>query len=303
MGTTTSIGEHMSNLLITIFRMSDNAKFEVGSVADWQVENNGLDGFGTVVNELSFTDSAIRDGGEITDSHLSKKDRTIKMVYRPSQGHGLARDAALAFFNAKDEFKVCVQYGLKNVFAIGRIEKLSCPEKHITHGSLKLTITFLFANPYWQSMDDFGENIAALQGMIAFPYLCSITPGTLQGTTGGIYNYAQVVELQNKGDVDTYCKIKLEAEDEIVNPKVLINGEYVRVKDTLQRGDVITMDFVAQPPRIEKNGVNWVGHCDRTSAFTKMILRRGDNTIQYDADNGSNHLSVTVYYHQQYEAI
>ena len=71
----------------------------------------------------------------------------------------------------------------------------------------------------------------------------------------------------------------------------------------MQRGDAIDMDFVSQPPRITKNGANYVGHCDRTSSFTEMILKRGDNTIQYDADNGSNHMNVTVYYNKQYGAI
>lgn len=293
----------MSNLLIQIFRMSDSAKFEVGVGLDWQIEKDGLIGFGEFSNLLGFTDSANRDGGDIDSEHIGKKDRTIKMVYRPSIGHDLARRNALAFFTAKDQYKVCVQWGLNDVFAIGKIEKLSCPEKHLGHGELKLAITFLFANPYWSSRDDFGKNIAALRGLIGFPYMCSVTPGTVQGRTGGVFNYAQLVTLSNNGDVETYCKITVSATDEVINPKIIINGEYVRVIDTIQRNDVIEMDFVAQPPRITKNGINYIGHCDRTSAFTEMILKRGDNTIQYDADNGSNHMNVTVFYNKQYGAI
>ena len=303
MGTTTSIGEHMSNLLITIFRMSDNAKFEAGALLDWQIEKDGLIGFGEFTNVLGFTDSANSDGGEIDSEHVSKKDRTIKMVYRPSHGHDLARHNALAFFTAKDQYKVCVQWGVNDVYAIGKIEKLSCPEKHLGHGALKLTITFLFAKPYWSSRDDFGKNIAALRPLAGFPYMCSKTPGTVQGRTGGVFNYSQVVTLKNGGDTDTYCKISIRATDEVINPKIIINGKYVRVVDTMQRNDVIDMDFVAQPPRITKNGLNYVGHCDRTSAFTEMVLKRGDNAIQYDADNGTNHMNVTVFYNKQYGAI
>ncbi len=293
----------MSNLLITIFRQSDNAKFEAGEGLDWQIEKDGLSGFGSFTNTLSFVDSANRDGGDIVSSHVGKKDRTITFIYKPSVNHDLARRNALAFFNGKDSYKVCVKYGVNDVFGIGRVEKLSCPEKHLTHGTLKLTVTFLFANPYWSSMDDFGKNIAEVRGLVAFPYLCSISPNTAQGTTGGMFNFAQIVTLKNNGDVETYCKITISAIDEVINPKIIINGEYVRILDTLQNRDVIEMDFVSQPPKITKNGVNWVGHCDRTSAFTKMILQRGDNRIQYDADNGSNHLNVTVFYNKQYGAI
>ena len=283
--------------------MSDNAKFEAGVGLDWQVEKDGLIGFGEFTNLLGFTDSANRDGGDIDSEHIGKKDRTIKMVYRPSLGHDLARRNALAFFTAKDKYKICVQWGMNDVFAVGKIEKLSCPEKHLGHGELKLTITFLFANPYWSSKDDVGKNIAALRAMAGFPYMCSVTPGTPRGRTGGMFNYSQVVTLNNDGDSETYCKITITATDEVINPKILINGKYVRVEDNMQRNDVIEMDFVAQPPRITKNGKNFIGHCDRTSAFTEMVLQRGDNTIQYDADNGSNHMNVTVFYNKQYGAI
>ena len=293
----------MSNLLIQIYRQSDNTKFEAGTGLDWQVEDEGLSGFGSFQSDLGFVDSANRDGGDIASEHIGKKDRTITFIYRPSLGHDLARRNVLAFFGAKDSYKVCVRWGLNDVFAVGKIEKLSCPEKHLERGGLKLTITFLFANPYWSSMDDFGKNIAALRGLIGFPYLCSVTPGTPQGRTGGVFNFAQLVTLSNNGDVETYCKVTITATDEVINPKILINGEYVRVIDTMQRGDAIDMDFVSQPPRITKNGANYVGHCDRTSSFTEMILKRGDNTIQYDADNGSNHMNVTVYYNKQYGAI
>ena len=293
----------MSNLLIQIYRMSDNAKFEAGEGLDWVISKDGLSGFGGFQSDLGFVDSANRDGGDIVSEHIGKKDRTVTFTYRPSNGHDLARRNVLAFFTAKERYKLCVKWGLNDVFSIGKIEKLSCPESHLKHGALKLTITFLFANPYWSSIDDFGKNIAALRGMAGFPYMCSITPNTPRGRAGGIFNFAQLVTLNNSGDVDTYCKISISATDEVINPKILINGEYVRVIDTMQRNDVIEMDFIAQPPRITKNGVNYVGHCDRTSNFTNMVLKRGDNTIQYDADNGSSHLNVTVYYNKQYGAI
>lgn len=294
----------MDNLSIKIIRQSDNAKLELGQDFDWLIAQKGLSGFGSLSNELGYTDSALSDGGIITSEHVTKVDRSITAVYRHYSNHATARKKVITFFNAKDSYKVCVTWGMNTVFAVGKIYKFSCPDKHLERDELEFTITFLFANPYWSSIDDFGQNIASLRPMAGFPYLCSITDGTPKGVTGGLFNFAQIVTLSNDGDVDTYCKATIICEEEEVeNPKLIVNGEYVRIIDVMSAGDVIEMDFTAMPPTIKKNGINYVGHCDRTSAFQKMILVRGDNSIEYDADNGSSHMNVTVYYNKQYGAI
>ncbi len=293
----------MDNLFIRIIRQSDGQKFEIGSGYDWVVADKGLSGFGDVSNDIDFEDNATSDGGIITSEHLSKKDRSIEAVYKPQTNRAVARKKAISFFKAREFYKVCVTWGMNTVFAIGKIYKMKCPEVPLDH-SLTLDVTFLFPNPYWSSMDDFGKNIASLRGMLGFPYLCSITDGTPKGVTGGLFNFAQEVTLNNDGDAPTRCKVTILCQGGTCeNPKILINDEYVRVLDTLADGESIEMDFTAQPPTIKKGGINFVGHCDRTSAFQKMILARGDNKIAYDADNGSSHMNVTVYYNKQYEAI
>jgi hypothetical protein len=90
------------------------------------------------------------------------------------------------------------------------------------------------------------------------------------------------------------------AKGAVLNPKLVINGHYVRVIDEMQDGDVIVMDFAASPPTVTKNGANFIGRCDRTSEFDKMAFVVGDSALQYDADNGTNVLSVAVYFNKLY---
>ena len=89
----------------------------------------------------------------------------------------------------------------------------------------------------------------------------------------------------------------------VTNPKIMINGHFVRVLDEMVDGDVIIMDFAANPPTIRKNGINIVGRSDRTSEFDQMGLPIGESTLQYDADNGTNVLGVSVYYNKLYSAM
>ena len=103
--------------------------------------------------------------------------------------------------------------------------------------------------------------------------------------------------------METYCKAVFTAKGTVVNPKLTVNGNYVRVIDTMQLGDVIIIDFVKNPPTVQKNGANYIGHCDRTSAFDDMALVVGDSEISFDADTGSNLLDVSIYYNKLYGAI
>lgn len=138
--------------------------------------------------------------------------------------------------------------------------------------------------------------------MIAFPYLASFNVAPF-GTTGGVFNFAQQVKLVNDGDVETYCRAIFKATGDVVNPSLIISGNYVRVIDVMRAGDVIEMDFTALPPTVKKNGVNYIGHCDRTSAFTDMAINVGDVEVQYSADDGDANLSVSFYYNKLYAAI
>ena len=247
-------------------------------------------------------DNAIGDGGIYGSNRVAQKDRTIMAKSRNPVLNEILRKVAISFFNPKKTFKVYVTYMGVTRWCEGKIHKFDLPTENV-YTPMTLTITFLFANPFLKSFDNFGKNIASVVGMCGFPYLCNITPGTPKGTTGGLFNFAQKVVFENDGDVDTYCKAVFTAKGEVVNPKLLINGNYVRVIDTMTEGDVIIVDFTKNPPTVQKNGKNFIGHCDRTSAFDDMALIVGDSEVSFDADNGSNLLDVSIYYNKLYGAM
>lgn len=292
----------MDNLDIKIVRSSDSSKFEFGATHDWVIAEDGLENFGSIENDVEFSDNISTDGGVINSTHITSVDRTIKAIYRYRTNMDVARKKLLAFFNIKDTFKVTVTYGKRNVYAEGILYKFHCETRSLENGYLSVSLTFMFASPFWKSVDDFGQNIAAVRGMIAFPYLAS-TEKLNVGATGGVYNFARQITLYNDGDIATRCRAEFVASDSVINPKLIINDQYVRVIDELAAGDEIVMDFSAIPPTVKKNGSNFLGHCDRTSAFSKMLLECGDNEIAYDADNGTSNLQVNIFYNKQYGAV
>ena len=287
---------------VKIKRVSDSTEFNIGTGYDWKFLKNGLDGFGSFDNDINFVDNGIHDGGIITSSRISKVDRTIKCAYLVLDSNDTQRRKVTAFFNVKDTYKVYITYGGRTLWAEGTIYKYDLSMSADIKARMDLTVTFTFANPYLKSYDDFGSDIASKKNMIAFPYLSSFNVAPY-GVTGGVFNFAQKVNLNNDGDVETYCTAIFKASGDVVNPSLIIDGNYVRVIDTMVNGDTIEMDFTALPPTVKKNGVNYIGHCDRTSAFTDMAIKVGDVSVQYSADDGDGNLSVSFYYNKLYASI
>lgn len=280
---------------------SDGKEFNIDGT-DWRIPSGGLDGFGAYENNITTVDNAVGDGGIIVSDRIASKDRTIMAKSRNPLLNDILRRKAMSFFNSKSMYSIYLTYMGVTRWCEGKIYKFDLPSGNVNQ-TMTMTVTFLCPNPFLKSYDNFGKNIASVMGMCAYPYLCSITDGTPKGITGGRFNFAQVIVLENDGDVETFCKAVFTAKGEVVNPKLMVNGNYVRVLDTMQSGDVIIMDFTKSPPTVQKNGTNYIGHCDRTSAFDDMALVVGDSEIAFDADNGSNLLDVSIYYNKLYGAI
>ena len=283
----------MSRVLVRFVR-DDGREFTLND-DNWKIPSNGLEGFGDFSNSVTIIDNGMGDGGVFSSRRVPQKDRTISAKSRNKHLAEVLRAEATSFFGPKRMYKVYLTYMGRTRWAEGAIEKFDISTNNI-HQDMVLTVTLLFADPYLKSYEDFGQDIASVSGMAGFPYLCTIA----QGSPTGVFNYATMVNISNDGDVEAYCKVVFRARGEVTNPKLIINGHYVRVVDQMQDGDVIIMDFAASPPTVRKNGVNFIGRCDRTSEFDKMVLAVGDSTLQYDADHGTNVLSVSVYFNKLY---
>ena len=274
------------------------------SKADWVIPSDGLDGFGAFTNSFTTVNNAIGDGSILSSTRIAQKDRTIKAVSRSIANNDTLRAQAIEFFAGKHTYKIYLTYMGVTRWCEGKIYKFELPSENVNK-HMHLQVTFMCTNPYMKSYDDFGKDIASISGMAGFPFLCAAERSyhVPQGTTSGIYNFSQTVVLSNDGDTAAGCRVIIQASGTVENPKVTINGHYVRVLDELEAGDRIEIDFTANPPTVRKNDVNILGKCDRTSAFDEMELQIGDNTAAFDADNGSDNMAVSIYYNKLYTAI
>lgn len=286
---------------------NDGERFVVGlfglGLSNWCFYNGGLSGFGSFDKDIEYVDSAISDGGSIVSARLSKKDRTVECAWIDLPTNDIARRSMTKFFAVHDSYKVYVTYAGRTYWREAELYKFKPSEEtNIENTLLTVSLTFLFENPLWKSYDDFGKDIASRTASWGLPY-CVKNYGALKGFAPTVLDFSQKVSLLNDGDVSTPARIVITFSGVVIAPKIVVNDSMVRMEDSYVSGDILEMDFTQNPPTIKKNGENHLGYADKKSDFDSMQLRRGDNTISYDADNGSNLMSVSVYYNKLYGAI
>lgn len=290
----------MDNEITIKFINPNGNTFLVGNNYPWRFQaSSGLSGFSDFSADLTYDDNYSRNGGTTWHARLTKKDRTVKLVYLYPEFNDIARQQLIRFFKYNVIYKVYIKYMNREMYAEGRLYKMALSDDTKTYKPIKVTMTFAFDNPFLESADDFGKDIAEVVPKTAFPYLSRLIYGKPTGT----FNFERTVEILNDGEEVAYPRIVITARDLVENPKITINGNYVRVLDVMQHGDVIEINSNVIPPTVQKNGINILGKCDRTSNFDTIYLKLGENTIKFDADNGSDEMIVSVHFRKVYTMI
>ncbi len=250
-------------------------------------------GTDTIENTLNTAVLAVGDGEEITGERIPSRNIDIEASVKDRRRNGEERRKALAFFNPKHSFTLYVTKGGVTRWTAAKQERFKCQEApRDRHAAMSIALKCV--DPYFYSVDDYGKNIAAVTGCFGFPYISPIG----KGFRAGVYNFAKVVTVENTGDVETHMKITVTADGLVENPKILLNGAYVRLLDTMHAGDMVEIDMVKNT--IRKNGLNCIGKVDRHSSFTGMVLLPGANEVSFDADNGDTNMKVVLYYSLRY---
>lgn len=277
------------------FIRDDSKTFTLGGrysdTASWGITK--ISGLTTVSNSISSETPAVGDGCDVVAERIEARNIDIQANVKNQKNNGIERSKAMSFFNSKHHFIVYVTSDNTTRWISAKIEKFDCPEQ-TPKKNVYMSLALKCSNPYFNSNDNYGKNIASITGMFGFPY---ISPAG-KGFNVGVYNFAKEVEIENTGDVDTYATIIINATGEVENPKIKQNDVYIRVIDNLVSGDTIEIDLVENT--ITKNGMNCIGKVDRTSSFTDMVLTPGCNLISFDADNGDGNMEVVLYYNMRY---
>ena len=284
---------------------SDGEEMTLGD-GDWRILNDGLENWANLPYDVFSAEIPSADGAIVTSKRVNSVDRTIIAECKGDDPDTL-RALAIRFFNPKYSYEVHMTYRGRTRWCSGEQIGFMASEGNM-YRRPQITWTILCANPYLQSESNFGKDIAEVVPMFAFPWYSAIYPNkhkkyTNEGAVWSVHAFAKSIEVTNDGDVPSGMRVIIRATDYVKNPSIRLGGGYVRLIRTLQQGDIVELDVTTRPPIVKLNGNNAMHLVDRKSSILNLRIDTGTTTLEYDADDGYQNLSVSVYWNKQYLGI
>lgn len=276
------------------FVRSDAAEL-IADGTDWLLTPGTVDGVCKPVLDIYTEDNATIDGSTVTGKRVAARDLTMTGTSMSVANNAILRAAACAFFNPKYTFKIYLTYQGRTRWIDTQLAGVDIPTDMVCIPQT-FTVSFIAADPYWKSTDDFGQDIASITPRWGFPYMDSPTHGVLVD----VANFSRQVIFGYDGDVPAWPAITITADGAVTNPKIVKDGAFVRLIDELAAGDTVEIATDPRGIRITKNGENVLNKVDRASSFVAMQMQPGTNTVRYEADYGDNNLHVVIRYNKQY---
>ena len=260
---------------------------------DWGL--TAIDGADAPEYELFTEKNGAGDGDTVTGKRVAARDLELQAAVMDSSLNDVLRRRAKSFFNPKHTYKVYLTYMGTTYWLAAELSAFSAPSTQICEPQTWSAL-FLAAEPYWQSVDDFGQDIAAETPRWGFPYMDHPTRGVLVS----VYNFEREVVFEYDGDVPAFPTIVLTADGDVTNPKIVKDGAFVRLIDTLAAGDTVVVTTAPRAIGVTKNGANVLNKIDRASDFSGLQMLPGTNRVRYEADYGDNRLHAVIRYNKQY---
>ena len=273
---------------------------------------NSLDGFiappYTIHTQSNATEDGTTETGSKVDERVLKIEFTIDNLLNPE----FVRRKLMQFFNPKYEMKLTANYMYLTRWITGKVSgfKVANPDASM-YDYQKYVLEILCTDPFWNSPDNYGKNIASITKMWSYP-LTFVTFNNnsnykTKSQLAGYRTLSRDVLLSNTGDVPTGLMIKVTAKrGAVLNPKITLvdTGDFIEIIHEMEMGDTILVNTVTGKKAItlikagSKQSENIFKEKNKLSTFFQLEL--GDNWIQYDAEEGYTNLDVRVYYTPQY---
>ena len=269
--------------------------------------------------EISTSQNALIDGETVDGKKIKARPIHIEARFRSNAENAANRARCIKFFNPKYTGKALI-----TLMGVSRnieyeLEGWTFQKQVNMDESLKILVDLKCPDPYMLNVDNFGQNMAKVTPMFAFPWRVSgsdqvaaydaldadnshsLRGCALEGHVMSYKVFKSDVLLLNDGDVPTGVQIRFKAtRGPVTNPKITntMTGEYMRVMVAMGQGDELVIDTDEHHQIIELNGVNTYQNIDRHSIPFQLIV--GDNYLVYDADSNYTNMDVYLYYRPKY---
>lgn len=270
---------------------SQNKSIQMNKTSEFKVLE--IEGLEASEYNINTTDSN-QDGAIITYRKIEPREIVIKGEIAKNSNENANRIKAINFFNPKLDGVLKV---LRN--NVERKITYAVSSFKFTNSKMSEYLTFeLILNcvsPYFESIDDYGNNVASITKQFAFPLIIPSGRGLIMGYK----TFNNNVVLVNDGDCETGAEIHIKAVGgKVANPKISLNGKFIALNLSMEDGDVLIVNTNQRKKAITLNGQNVIQKIDRKSTFFNLDV--GTNVLNYESDEGYSYMEVYIYFHKKY---
>lgn len=278
-----------SNLLELIFSSQDK-EILMNKTSEFRIIS--IDGLESSSYSIKNIDSNT-DGADVTYRKIEPREITIVGDVKKNCNEDINRRILINFFNPKVD-------GILSVTRNDDKKKISYVVSSFRFLNTKMSDFLQFEiilecpNPYFESIDNYGKDIANVTKQFAFPLAIVQNKGKIMGYK----TYNNNATLDNDGDCETGCEIHIKALGNVVNPKIVLNDKYILVNTTMNINDELVINTNQRKKSVKLNGVNIIQRIDRNSSFFNLAV--GSNIMSYESTEGYENMEVNIYYSKKY---
>lgn len=279
----------MQNNILELTFSSRNKSIEMKKTSEFRVISvEGLEASEYTISTVNSN----QDGSIITYRKIEPREIKVVGDVKKNSNEEINRKALISFFNPKFDGTLRVKRNQTEKKIDYSVSSFRFTNRKMNEW-LQFEIVLECSNPYFESIDNFGKNIASITKQFAFPL--AICPKKIMGYK----TFNNNVLLLNDGDCETGCEIRIKAAGGVVsNPKVSLNDKNIAVNVNMSVGDELVINTNMRKKSITLNGENIIQKIDRKSSFFNLNV--GDNVMTYESDEGYQDMEVNVYFYKKY---
>lgn len=279
----------MQNSILELSFRCQNKTLEMKRESEFRVITiTGLEASEYSINTINSN----QDGAIVTYRKIESREIVITGDVKKNSNEDVNRQTLISFFNPKSDGELKIRRNNNEKKISYAVSSFRFTNKKMNEW-LQFELVLICSNPYFESIDNFGKNIASITKQFAFPLV--ICPKKIMGYK----TFNNNVLLLNDGDCETGCEIHIKAvEGAVSNPKISLNEQFISINVDMAIGDELVINTNLRQKSIALNGRNVIQKIDRKSSFFNLNV--GDNVMKYDSDEGYQQMEVNVYFNKKY---
>ena len=272
---------------------SDNNEIEMNKNADIKIiDIEGIEASSYTINTISSE----QDGAIVTSTKIEPREITITGDIEKDKNETANRDKLIRFFNPRaiGEFYINrnnierkIQYRVSSLdFATNKLYEY-------IQFTLVLEST---EDPYFEDANNRGNNLTLISPQFTFPLVIMQERKKIMGYKV----YKPYMPLVNDGDKETGLEIVITASrGQMKNIKLTLNdNEYIKVNQTLNQWDVLTINTNPRKKSVTLNGTNIINEIDRNSTFFSIGI--GKSILKYECEDGATNIDINVKFYRKF---